>query len=297
MNIYEVLMSKDSNNPLLAGYKSSQIKSQENGEPIETRTTASFKSNEPVTIEEALRFVGKKMAKSYRQGNVSVSELLQSYNKNRKEAETFCTFGYRIQELQQVMNTTHNPALKAKLSELVTEKVTLRKKSNAQNQITLAKLGNFMSDVLGMGIGLRRVISLMRKLAKRTGDTDIQIVSLLLETEFANVNAKRLAKDMRKWAYKRKVILLSRLSGLLAKKGWRFGYNNATGKNASFLTFVYLPNGVQLTWHCNEYTIPQYFDYIDDEWDGQVCMTLEKILIYIKEQYSSLLLGNIKIAA
>ena len=98
-------------------------------------------------------------------------------------------------------------------------------------------------------------------------------------------------------AYERKSILLSTLSSMIHDAGWKTGYNDATGKNASYLVFVYLPTGVQLTWHCNDYTVPQYYDYIADEWDGQVCMTLEKILIYIRDHYSDYILSPTKMAA
>lgn len=299
MNIFEILKSKDSDNPILKGY---QVKDEMTHEGV-ADTNQSVAVNEtctvadPVNIEDAFIFVGKSLAKSYRRGEISAKELLRSYRKNVTEAETFCTFGYKIQELQEVIRTTHNPALKAKLKDVVEEKKALRQKSNLQNQSTLDKLDGFKSDVLGMGIGIRKVISSMRRIYKKTGDKNALIVSLLLETEFANINAKRLSSVKRKMAYERKSILLARLSSLLHEEGWKSGYNEATGKNASYLVFVYLPSGVQLTWHCNEYTIPEYYDYMDDEWDGQVCMSLEKILVYIKEHYQDYLLPSIRNAA
>ena len=299
MNIFEILKSKDSDNPILKGY---QVKDEithegvaDTNQPVSVNEACTVA--DPVNIEDAFIFVGKSLAKSYRRGEISAKELLRSYRKNVTEAETFCTFGYKIQELQEVIRTTHNPALKAKLKDVVEEKKALRQKSNLQNQSTLDKLDGFKSDVLGMGIGIRKVISSMRRIYKKTGDKNALIVSLLLETEFANINAKRLSSVKRKMAYERKSILLARLSSLLHDEGWKSGYNEATGKNASYLVFVYLPSGVQLTWHCNEYTIPEYYDYMDDEWDGHVCMTLEKILVYIKEHYQDYLLPSIRNAA
>jgi len=261
MNIFEILKSKDSDNPILKDY---QVKEEltndcasESVQPVVVNTAHNVA--DPINIEDTFNFVGKSLAKSYRRGEISAKELLRSYRKNVAEAETFCTFGYKIQELQEVIRTTHNPALKAKLKDVVEEKKALRQKSNLQNHSTLDKLDMFKIDVLGMGIGLRKVMASMRKYYKKTGDRNALIVSLLLETEFANVNAKRLSSEKRRMAYERKTILLTRLSSLLHEAGWKSGYNEATGKNASYLVFVYLPSGVQLTWHCNEYTIPQYY--------------------------------------
>ena len=298
MNIFEILQGKDSDNPILKDYRVAE--KQDNGTSHEKKTEVIDVAKQvpvPENIEDTFNFVGKSLAKSYRRGEISAKELLRSYRKNMAEAETFCTFGYKIQELQDVIRTTHNPALKAKLMEIVTEKKNLRQKSNLQNQSTLNKLEMFKNDVLGMGMGLRKVISSMRKCYKRTGDKEAQIISMLLEIEFANENAKRLSSNKRKMAYERKSILLSTLSSMIHDAGWKTGYNDATGKNASYLVFVYLPTGVQLTWHCNDYTIPQYYDYIADEWDGQVCMTLEKILIYIRDHYSDYILSPTKMAA
>ena len=42
----------------------------------------------------------------------------------------------------------------------------------------------------------------------------------------------------------------------------------------------------QLSWHCNKYQMMYYYPEIDCEWDGQVCMTMEKILNYIHNRYN-----------
>ena len=199
MNIFEILKSQDSDNPILKDY---QVKEEltndcasESAQPVVANTA--HKVADPINIEDTFNFVGKSLAKSYRRGEISAKELLRSYRKNVAEAETFCTFGYKIQELQEVIRTTHNPALKAKLKDVVEEKKALRQKSNLQNHSTLDKLDMFKIDVLGMGIGLRKVMASMRKYYKKTGDRNALIVSLLLETEFANVNAKRLSSMKR----------------------------------------------------------------------------------------------------
>jgi hypothetical protein len=90
---------------------------------------------------------------------------------------------------------------------------------------------------------------------------------------------------MKRVIYERKSILLYQMADYLRDLGWRYGINDEAGKNACYLVYVYLPNGVQLTWHCNEYGIYECYPLIDAEWDGQVCMTMEKILSYVGNKY------------
>lgn len=85
--------------------------------------------------------------------------------------------------------------------------------------------------------------------------------------------------------YERKSILLYQMAEYLECLGWKYGINDEAGKNACYLVYVYLPNGTQLTWHCNDYDIYECYPFIDAEWDGQVCMTMEKILSYIDHKY------------
>lgn len=91
---------------------------------------------------------------------------------------------------------------------------------------------------------------------------------------------------IKKKIYERKAILLYQMADYLEELGWKYGINDATGKNASYLVYVYLPNNVQLTWHCNEYDIYEYYPFIDTQWDGQVCKTMDKILKYICTRFN-----------
>ena len=181
MNIFEILKSKDSDNPILKDYQVKEELTNDSAsgsvQPVVVNTA--HKVADPINIEDTFNFVGRSLAKSYRRGEISAKELLRSYRKNVSEAETFCTFGYKIQELQEVIRTTHNPALKAKLKDVVEEKKALRQKSNLQNHSTLDKLDMFKIDVLGMGIGLRKVMASMRTYYKNTVDWIALIVSLL----------------------------------------------------------------------------------------------------------------------
>ena len=168
------------------------------------------------------------------------------------------------------------------LQKCILEHKDKSRRSNDQNKISLEKLEFFRASALG--IGLRKVISSMKKVVKETSDIQAQVTLMLLELEFANLSAKKL-HNAKKLIYERKTILLDRLSYLLPELGWKYGISSNTGKNASYIVYVYLPNGDQLSWHCNEYQLVYSFPEIDCEWDGQVCMTMEKILNYIHENY------------
>ena len=229
-----------------------------------------------------LNGVGKKMRSGFLKGQVSESAVLAMYRKNKKEADSFSCFGWTVSEMIRYEKETHNPIIKKMLKQSIEVHDERRYKSASQNQINLDKLDKFRTDALG--IGLRKVLSQMRKLVKNSSDITAKIVLLLLETEFANLSAKK-RKGLKKVIYERKVILLEQLAELLDETDWNYGLSFNTGKNASYVIYIYLPNGVQLSWHCNEYHVLYYYPDINCEWDGQVCMTMEKILNYIGETY------------
>lgn len=233
-----------------------------------------------------LNGVGKKLRNGYLNGRVSESTILAAYRKNKKEADTFSVFGYKPREIEQLLKETHNPLLRQKLQECIDAKREIIKRSNAQNELNLSKLANFKKGACG--IGLRKVIRRMKKLSKITKNPETKLLTLLLETEYANLSAKQHKGQMKNMIYERKSILLYQISGYLETLGWKYGINDEAGKNACYLVYVYLPNDVQLTWHCNEYELYKCYPAIEAEWDGQVCMTMEKILSYIDEKYFKL---------
>ncbi len=124
----------------------------------------------------------------------------------------------------------------------------------------------------------------MKRLSKYSKGTDIKLVTLL-ETEFANLSAKQHNGSLRIKIYERKTRLLYQMSSYLSEIGWKYGVSRHTGKEALCIVYVYLPNGVQLSWHCNSYEIGERYPSIDAEWDGQSSMNLRKILKYIKAHY------------
>ena len=227
---------------------------------------------------EILAGVGKKLRNGFLAGKIPASKVIENYRKNMKEATQFSIFGLSIFDLIRMEEETHNPILRAKLKECIELHKQKSRNSNSQNKLSLEKLENFRENALG--IGLRKVISLMKNIVKKTGDMEARIVLMLLETEFANLSAKKLHK-FKNVIYERKSILLEQLSNLLYETEWKHGISYNTGKNASFIVYIYLPNGTQLSWHCNEYQMMYYYPEIQCEWDGQICMTMEKILNYI----------------
>lgn len=233
--------------------------------------------------EVILNGVGKKMRNGYLNGEVPESTILGLYKRNKKEADSFSVFGYRQREIESLLKETHNPLLKKKLQECLESKKEINAKCSAQNVENLKKLESFKKNACG--IGLRKVIKKMSKLAKRTKDPETKLLLLLLETEYANLSAKQHKGDLKKIIYERKTILLYQMVDYLESLGWKYGINDEAGKNACYLVYVYLPNDVQLTWHCNEYDIYQHYPIIDAQWDGQVCMTMDKIISYIDSKY------------
>lgn len=235
---------------------------------------------------EILNGVGKKMRFGYLNGRIPANTVIAAYRKNKREADAYTGFCFTEREMAYEMRHTHNPVLKEKIETMIKQRHTKDEKSKEQNRVSLDKLEDYMAHACG--VGLRKVLKKLRKLSKTTRNAEMRLTLMLLETEFANLSAKSYRNYRRGWCYRRKSRLLYRLPQLLEACGWRYGISGAAGKNANYLVFVYLPNGEQLTWHCNEYDMYEYYPSIDDQWDGQVCMTMEKILNYIAHNYYEL---------
>ncbi len=237
---------------------------------------------ETIINNEILESVGKKIRNGFFAKSITANKVMECYQRNLKEAQAFSCFGWTVSEMIRFEKETHNPIIRKKLQQAIKAHDVKQEKSNDQNKLNLDKLEKFRTDALG--IGLRKVLSQMKKLVRYSTDVNARIVLLLLETEFANLSAKKL-HSLKNVIYERKVILLEKLADLMAGTKWRYGISSNTGKNASYIIYIYLPNGEQLSWHCNEYQVLYYYPGIDCEWDGQVCMTMEKILSYIAETY------------
>lgn len=232
-------------------------------------------------INQALNGVGKKLRASFNVGMTTEKEILAVYNHNKKEADTFDGYGWTIFDLIQEEKKTHNPLLRTKLQKLIEEHKEKSRCSSSQNALSMAKLTFYLSTALG--IGLRSVLKVLKKIALN-GDEEANILCILMHIEFANLMAKK-RNNLKKVIYERKHILLEKVSDLLYKNNWKCGISSKTGKNAGYIVYVFLPNGTQLSWHCNEYTMPYFYEDIECGWDGKVCSTLEKLLTYVHYKY------------
>lgn len=246
--------------------------------------------------EQVLKGIGKVLRASYLAGKVTEKEVLAIYKRNKKEADGYELFGLSIFDLIQEEKRTHNPLLRAKLNEAILQHKDKCRNSNMQNELSLAKLEFYRNSALG--IGLRSVMNALRSLAKN-GDVKAEICLLLMQIEFANLSAKKIHNKKHE-IYHRKVNLLMTVSDLLYENGWTCGISANTGKNASWIVFVYLPDGSQLSWHCNEYRILYYYNDIECEWDGCPCSSMEKLLAFAHANFgigSNLLLYDTPNAA
>ena len=139
--------------------------------------------------EYILNGVGKKMRTGYLNGSVSKDKIMSMYYKNKKEADSFSLFGYRQKEIYHMLQETHNPLLKIKLQSCLEEKQRLSIMGKSQNEISISKLNAFKENACG--IGLRKVIKLLKKKEKSNVYNEKELLLLLLETEFANISAKQ----------------------------------------------------------------------------------------------------------
>lgn len=229
-----------------------------------------------------LKGVGKKLRASYMASEISSKEIMSVYKKNKKEADNYEVFGLSVFELMQEEKHTHNPLLREKLNNAITLHNAKTLCSNNQNIISLAKLKYYRESALGLG--LRPVMKSLRKIAI-SGNIEAKLCLMLIQIEFANLSAKKLY-NKKKVIYERKDILLARISSLLNDNGWKCGISSNTGKNASYIIYVYLPNGVQLSWHCNDYRMLYCYDNIECDWDGLPCSTLEKLLTFVNNKFN-----------
>ena len=235
-----------------------------------------------VNMNEILYGVGKKMRTSYLSGKVTEKELISVYNHNKKEADAFDGYGWGIFDLIQEEKTTHNPLLRGKLQTLIEEHKQKSRCSNSQNALNIEKFDFYNSTALGCGI--RPVRNALYKIGKK-GNVDAYILAMLIDIEYANLMAKK-KHQLKNVIYERKRILLEKVSDFLYDNNWNCGISAKTGKNAGWIVYIYLPDGTQLSWHCNEYTMLYCYDDIDCEWDGKVCSTFEKLLIYAHEKFN-----------
>lgn len=226
--------------------------------------------------------VGKKVRAMHLAGRISDTVLIKMYDRNKKESESFSSYGWGLFDLVQEEKYCHNPLLRKKLQQLIEDHKQKSQRSINQNELSKKKLEFYRLTALGVGI--RPVRNTLYNLGK-CGDVEATILAMLLDIEYANLMAKKRT-DKKNLIYERKNILLEQVSDLLYDSGWKCGISSNVGKNAGWLVYVYLPDGAQLSWHVNEYTMLYYYDDIECVWDGLACSTLEKLLTYAHSKFN-----------
>lgn len=238
--------------------------------------------------ETILAGVGKNTRSEFEKGNLSKEQVLARYAYNKKVCDSYMIHGRTRKELEMELRYGNpNPLLRIKLEEAISSYDERALNSSKQNELNFEKLEAFEADA--WGVELRKGLKKLKREVRRTKDFTLEMVTLFLETEYANLCAKLYSGNIRKRIYERKSILLQRISILLSDTDWRYGFNCTTGKNADYLLFVYLPNGNQITWHCNDYNVASSFPYINDSWDGQIAQSMTKIVNYISDNYRGLM--------
>ncbi len=195
----------------------------------------------PAVTDEMLKGVGKILRHAYLAGEVSADRVMQTYKKNLREADCFSFFGPDVFELMRLEQTTHNPVLRQRLQGCIAQCKEKTRHSHRQNIISVQKHEHFRHAAFG--IGLHRVVAQMIRLVRKSQKTEDKIVLALLETEFANLTAKQRSHH-KEVIYERKQRLLAALDRRLKQTDWTYGINYNTGKNASYIIYVYLPGGV-----------------------------------------------------
>ena len=131
-------------------------------------------------MEQAiLNGVGKELRNSFLLGKTDEKTVMAIYRKNKSEAESYSTFGLNDFELLTISKETHNPLLRLKVENLISERKEKRLRSKEQNHTNIEKLNKFKEDALG--IGLRQVIHKMKRYIRSTGNKEAQIVLLLFK--------------------------------------------------------------------------------------------------------------------
>ena len=214
------------------------------------------------------------------------AQRLRRYKLNAEEAEAFCPNQYSIRELRMERKLTRNILLRRKIDQFIESYRAIEEKSRAQNAENMAKLNLRLIDAIN-GLPLRRVKRILKGMVKKNRrNLELKAAHLLLETEFANLCAKKATTNLlRSIIYERKTKLLEALEPVLSELGWRHGVQAASGKHAKYIIFCYLPTGEQVSWHCNEFELCLAYPPIDVFWDGKPCTTLCKILDYIKIKF------------
>lgn len=226
-------------------------------------------SNDEVTRQYNLGLLSDKDVKS-----------LISYDKGHKGSLTL--YGRTIRDYYMEMSLCdHNPSVIKYFKNAIATWNQKSEKSEEQNKLNLDRLEYL--EYNACGVGLRKVLKIMKNLARKCHhNLDLKITYLLMCIEYANLKAKQHIGEMREVIYERKEYLLEKIAPLLEKAGYKCGLSFNPGKNAAYVIYCYLPNGQQLSWHTT-WRMYDVYPEIDVKWDGQKASTMLKLVDYVQD--------------
>lgn len=109
------------------------------------------------------------------------------------------------------------------------------------------------------------------------------VLRKLIEAEDFNIKAKECYFDYIQYNYDKKSENLVAAIGRLGKMNWKYWWADDTEGLASYIFYVVLPTGKQVSWHgMNDKDMENVPKDNDAEWDGELSSTLPKLVDCVK---------------
>ncbi len=235
------------------------------------------------TINEKLHAIGCEVVTSqYESGRLCDKDINVMWCYSQKHINAFYVNGKMRTDILLELKTCCSPHLRKYWQNVLEDWDNKSYKSLSQNEENFERLQNLEHNACGVGI--RRVRHILKNMVRKSHDIESYIILTLIELEYANLKAKLHVGEIRRKIYERKEWLMEKLSWLLENSGWNYGIMTATGKNAAYCLYVYLPNGKQVSFHTTNWQIYKYFPTIECKWDGQRASTMTKLIEYVDEK-------------
>lgn len=233
------------------------------------------------TKEKVLDLGNEAITQQYESGRLCDKDINVMWSYSHRHAYAFCVSGRNKSDFLMELKTCSDPHLKKFWKNVIEDWDGKSAKSVSQNAENFERLEVIEREACGVGI--RRVRHVLSNMVRKTHDQNSHIILTLVDLEFANLKAKLHVGTIRGKIYDRKEWLMKKLSWLLKNSGWHYGITEATGKNAAYCLYVYLPNGKQVSFHTTNWQFYKYFPAISCKWDGQRASTMTKLVEYINE--------------
>lgn len=237
----------------------------------------------PQTVQLLNALDNEDVTRQFALGLLNDKDIRCLYSFAKTHPGSLDLYGRKLSDFHmEIMMCGHNQSVIKYYKNVINEWQAKAKFSHEQNVLNLNRLKDL--EMNACGIGLRKVIKVMKKLSRRYHhNLKLRITYLFMCIEYANLCAKRHVGDLRDTIYNRKEYLLEKLAPLLKKSDYKFGLSFRPGKNSASVFYCYLPNGQQISWHTT-WRMSDVFPEIQVEWDGQCASTMLKLVNYIIEQ-------------